>query len=108
MIRSSQHGFRKDGCCLTNLLEFLDKVTNSLDNQNNIDVIYLDFAKAFDEVPLSRLSAKIENHGIDGKVLAWIKEWLHGRRQRVCINGYKSTWKVVSSGMPQGLSLIHI
>jgi len=64
--------------------------------------VYLDFAKAFDKVPHSRLLAKIENHGIGGKVLAWIKEWLHGRRQRVCIDGYKSTWKVVSSGVPQG------
>jgi len=55
LLNSSQHGFRKGGSCLSNLLEFLQKVTTGLDNQNNIDVIYTDFAKAFDKVPLLRL-----------------------------------------------------
>ena len=58
-------------------MEFLDKVTDSLDNHDSVDVIFLDFAKAFDKVPHCRLLDKIAKHGIDGKVLAWIKELLH-------------------------------
>jgi len=50
LIRDSQHGFRKGRSCLTNLLAFLDKVTESIDNGLCVDVIFLDFAKAFDKV----------------------------------------------------------
>jgi hypothetical protein len=48
LLRASQHGFRGGRSCLSNLLTFLDKVTQGVENGENIDVIYLDFAKAFD------------------------------------------------------------
>ena len=102
LIKSSQHGFRKSGSCLSNVLEFLDEVTNKLDSHRSVDVIYLDFAKAFDKVPHLQLLDKLEKHGIGGKVLAWLKEWLSGRRQRVCVNGHMSSWKEVTSGVLQG------
>jgi len=86
LIKSSQHGFRKGGSCLSNLLRFLDGVTRSLDNHDTVDVIYLDFAKAFDKVPHHRLLDKLDKHGIGGKVWVWLKEWLSERRQRVCVN----------------------
>jgi len=65
---NSQHGFRKGRSCLSNLLSFLDKVTGSVDSGNSINVIFLDFAKAFDKVPHKRLTLKLESHGISGKV----------------------------------------
>ena len=79
LVKASQHGFRRGGSCLSNLLEFLDKVTESLDCHDNVDVIYLDFAKAVDKVPHQRLMEKvIEGHGISGNVLGWLKAWLSG------------------------------
>jgi len=51
LINDSQLGFRRGRSCLTNLLIFLDKVTRQVDEGNHLDVIYLDFAKAFDRVP---------------------------------------------------------
>jgi len=51
LIKNSQHGFRKGRSCLANLLEFLDKVTGCVDSGENVDVVFLDFAKAFDKVP---------------------------------------------------------
>ena len=69
LIRESQHGFRRGHSRLSNLLGFLDKLTKSLNDGRTSDIIYLDFAKAFDKVPHKRLISKIRRHGIDGQML---------------------------------------
>jgi len=102
LIKDSQHGFRRGRSCLTNLLEFLDKVTCSVDARDNIDVVYLDFAKAFDKIPHCSLIKKLEAHSIRGNILTWITDWLKGRKQRVCLHGIYSCWQTVWSGVPQG------
>jgi len=76
LIQDSRHGFRKRRSCLTNLLTFLDKVSGCLDSGENMDVVFLDFAKAFDKVPYKRLELKLKSHGITGKLLMWIT-WIH-------------------------------
>lgn len=102
LIRDTQHGFRSGRSCLTNLLEFLEFITKQLDEGNNVDVIYLDFSKAFDKVPHRRLLHKLRSHGIGGGLVNWIGEWLTDRKQRVVLNGTMSGWKEVVSGVPQG------
>jgi len=101
-INSTQHGFMPKKSCLINLLEFLEYVTNAVDCGEAIDVIYLDFQKAFDKVPHVRLLKKLEAHGITGSLLNWIGEWLNGRLQRVVLNGNTSMLFYVISGVPQG------
>ncbi len=102
LIRESQHGFMPRKSCTTNLLEFLEKATKILDQGQNLDMAYLDFAKAFDLVPKKRLIEKLKAHGFTGKLLSWIENWLTNRRQRVVLNGKPSTWTAVLSGVPQG------
>ena len=102
LIKNSQHGFLKDRSCVTNLLEFLEEATTVVDGGEGFDIIYLDFAKAFDKVPVKRLLKKVKAHGISGQVLQWIENWLAGRRQRVVLNGKFSSWEEVLSGVPQG------
>ena len=91
LIGETQHGFRKGRSCLTNIhvLSFLDKVS-SIDSGSSIDVVFLDFAKAFDKVPHQRLLSKLKSHGISGKVFKWIENWLAGRVQNVQVKGINS------------------
>jgi hypothetical protein len=84
LLNQSQHGFMPRKSCCTNLLEFFEAATKSVDAGNPFDVIFLDFAKAFDKVPRERLLEKIQAHGVRGNILAWIREWLTGRQQREC------------------------
>ena len=81
--------FHKDRSCLTNLLTFYRNVYETVDNDANYDIIYLDFSKAFDKVPHDRLLSKVRTHGIDG-IVRWIRSWLNNRQQRITINGPKS------------------
>ena len=81
---------------------FFEGVNKHVDKGDPIDVVYLDFQKAFDKVPHQRLLSKLNSHGIKGQILLWIKNWLINRKQRVSINGKLSQWRVVSSEVPQG------
>ena len=98
LLSVHQHGFISGRSCTTNLLEVLDEWTQVLEEGGSIDVVYMDLMKAFDTVPHHRLLCKLEAYGIQGKVLAWIRSFLLGRRQRVVVSGQKSDWSAVSSG----------
>lgn len=102
IIRDSQHGFTKGRSCLSNLLDFLEEVVEGLEEESPVDIIYLDFAKAFDKVPHVRLAKKLEACGITGNILRWIVNWLTDRRQAVGIRGCYSDWIKIVSGVPQG------
>ena len=102
LINASQHGFMRGKSCTSNLLHFLEKVTVVVDSGVPVDVVYLDFAKAFDKVPVERLLKKVRVYGIRGKLYKWISAWLKDRWQRVVLSGVASGWIEVLSGVPQG------
>jgi len=102
LINPSQHGFMPNKSCATNLLEFLEKITDLFDNSIPVDVVFLDFSKVFDKVPHKRLLAKMESLGIRGNLLRWTESWLKDRKQRTVLNGTCSNWSKVISGVPQG------
>ena len=100
LLNSSQHGFRKARSCLTNMLFFLEEITKWIDAGSPVDIIYLDFQKAFEKVSHQRLLLKLKAHGIGDIITDWIEQWLTDRRQRVVVDGEVSNWKSVLCGVP--------
>ena len=91
----SQHGFLKARSCLTNLLGFFEEITKWVDEGSPVDVINLDFQKAFDKVPHQILILKLKSHGMGNSIINWIEQWLNDRTQRVVVDGEVSSWKPV-------------
>ena len=102
LLSPCQHGFVEGRSCSTQFLHCLDVWMEKLDEGSRLDVIYLDFAKAFDSIPNQRLLHKLEMYGLTNKIIKWSECFLTGRKQRVIINGEQSTWTEVLSGVPQG------
>ena len=101
LINKQQHGFVHNKACNTNLLETMDTLTKLLSDKESFDLLLLDFAKAFDKVAHRRLNLKLEGYGICGKLLAWLKAFLTGRKQRVILGEFTSEWVKVNSGVIQ-------
>ena len=102
LINPSQHGFLKSRSCLTHLLCFFEEITKWVNEGSPVEVIYLDFQKAFDKVPHPRLIFKLKSHGMGNCIINWIEQWINDRRQRVFVDGEVSSWKPILSGVPQG------
>ena len=103
MIKDEQHGFRTERSCATNLVGLCDSLALSLNDNIRTDVIYFDFAKAFDSVNHDLILLKLKNKfGIDGRLLKFITDYLRDRQQQVLISGKFSSMKNARSGVPQG------
>jgi len=88
--------------CLPNLLETFENWIKALDEVYGLDIVYLDYRKAFDSVPHQRLLEKFRGLGINGRLLLWIEDFLVSRTMKVGISGTFSKLQAVLSGVPQG------
>ena len=105
LLKDFQHGFRRKRSCLTELIDHYGTILQHLENNENVDVIYLDFAKAFDKVDHGILFHKLRKLGISGRVGKWLYNFLTNRQQVVKVNGETSKTELVISGVPQGTVL---
>jgi hypothetical protein len=81
LIIKEQHGFVPKKSCISNLLETLDLISQAIEQGYPIDIIFLDFAKAFDTVAHKRLGLRLFSYGFLDKLLNWIKAFISNRLQ---------------------------
>ena len=105
LLTESQHGFRPMRSCISQLLSHYNSVVEELEKGNIVDVVYLDFVKAFDSVDIFILSKELKNIGISGKAGHWLHNFLSNRIQQIIAENQLSTPAKVQSGVPQGTVL---
>ena len=100
---NNQHGFLPNKSCTTQLLSFTDSIATALNASTRTDIVYFDFAKAFDSVNHDIILRKLkERFKIDGTLLKFMVNYLQHREQCVVVAGQKSSSASVRSGVPQG------
>ncbi|MCP4459583.1 MAG: reverse transcriptase family protein, partial [Cytophagales bacterium] len=103
VLDNRQHGFLNNRSCVTQMIPFAHDLALTIDDRSRSDIIYFDFAKAFDSVSHDLILKKLkEKFKVDGLMLRFIKAYLEGRKQQVVIGGQASSMLPVRSGVPQG------
>ena len=98
LLSDRQHAFRKRHSCESQLTTVINDWAKILDNGGQVDALILDVEKAFDTPPHELLKSKLFGCGIGGKTPKWIDSFLCCRQRRV-VNGAKSDWALVWSGL---------
>jgi hypothetical protein len=101
-ITKCQHAFIKQHSTASNLLECIRDWTVAFTSGQQTDIVYVDFAKAFDSIVPSKLLLKLELYGISGRLHKWLSGFLNNRTQRVVVDYRFSDVCDVVSGVPQG------
>ena len=101
-LSTSQWGFQAGKSTATALLSTTHNILNLLEAGNEVCAVFFDFRKAFDSVPHRKLLDKLQDLGLDERILQWVKSYLTDRSQKVIVNGESSDPTHVLSGVPQG------
>jgi len=102
LINKQQHGFISKHSTVTKLLESISDWSLSFHGKQPVDVIYIDFSRAFDSVVNSTLIHKFHCFNINGLLLKWIEAFLYCLSQSVVVENHYSSLSKVISGVPQG------
>ena len=105
VISIHQHGFVQQKSTATNLSIITDVVAKTLDQGKQVDVIYIDFEKAFDKVDHGILLAKLRQFHFSPNLIDFLSSYLQNRKQCVLYKDFISKQYTVLSGVPQGSNL---
>ena len=100
--KPQQFGFLKGRSTTGAFLTLTEFIYNCLNNKEHSMSIFIDLTKAFDTVNHGTLLDKLERYGVRGLPLKWLASYLRDRRQRVTLNGYSSSERLINVGIPQG------
>ena len=106
ILTDKQYGFRSRRSCESQLIITTDALAKSLAKGEQIDVILLDFSKAFDKVPHHRLLHKLDYYGVRGSIWKWVQDFLSKRTQKVVLDSVTSSCADVISRVPQGTVMV--
>ena len=101
-VHDSHHGFLTGRSCTTQLLLLHYDWFKILDRSRQVDIVFIDFSKAFDIVCHDILLTKLYKYGVRGDLLNWRRDYLTESQQRFVVKGEASDWLIVTSGVPQG------
>ena len=102
ILSKHQYGFRKNRSTEHAIIDFVDKITKSIDQGKFSVGIFLDLSKAFHTINHKILIRKLEHYGIRGVAKKWFENYLCNRKQLVKFNGIKSEKMTITTGVPQG------
>ncbi len=102
LLTERNSGFKEKDSTINQLIHLCHKIYQGLDNTRDVCLVFLDVSKAFDKVYHPALLIKLQNMGISGQLLRWIKSYLSDRKQRVVITGVASDLKDINASVPQG------
>ena len=102
LFHPNHHGFRAHHSPTSAMVQMYDTWVQAVDKGDLAGVCMLDMSAAFDVVDHSILLDKLKLYGFDTNSLNWMKDYLSGRTQSVCIDGTLSPFLAVSVGVPQG------
>ena len=100
ILPSLNHGFRSGYSCETQLVTTDHDLLEKFDTGFQIDMIILDFSKAFDTVPHGKLLHKMKLYGVDCNINSWLSDFLTNRRMKADVDGEESDSVIVDSGVP--------
>ena len=106
LIDTRQHGFMKDRSTTSNLITITEFISESINNNSQVDVIYTDFSKAFDRLDHVILTTNLSGQfGFSLRLTNFISFDLSDRLQHVECLGHSSSEIIAPSGVPQGFIL---
>ena len=105
VLHKLQYGFRKNSSTELAVTQIVDEIVKTIEKKSILCSIFLDLAKAFNTVNHEILLKKLNTYGIRGNALKLLSSFLVNRKQCTTVNGQKSNFSVVDSGVPQGSTL---
>ena len=102
LLHPNHHGSRRGHSTATALIQMYDTWVKTVDEGNMAGVMMVDLSAAFDMVDHDILVAKLEFLGLDLHSQRWVKSYLQGRSQCVCVDGSLSPFMDIQCGVPQG------
>ena len=102
IFHNSQYGFRSNHSTFMAWTEYMENITNAIDNSKCSISVFIDLKKAFDTIDHSILLDKLNYYGIRGLANKWIRSYLSNRYQYVVINNSHSEYRKIVCGVPQG------